>query len=316
MKMTYDIPQRKKIRLIMNTDAKNEADDQYAIVHALLTPRFMIKGLIAAHFGNQRSTTSMQDSYDEIQKLLSLMNLDGQVPVFKGAMGRISDERTPQPSEGAELIIREALSDDPTPLYVVFTGPLTDLASAYLMDPSIAGRLTAIWIGGGHWPEGGGEYNLYNDICAANVVFQSNIDLWQVPLTAYSTIRVTIAELALKVRPHGAIGRYLFDQLVEYNEWYSKTMPNADWPKGESWCLGDSPAVSLLLDDHQFGYEMKSAPRFSEDMLYVHGNNGRQIRVYHYVDPRFTLEDMYAKLALRAEKDRSRETIVPKNTFE
>lgn len=295
----FDVPQNRKIRLIMNTDAKNEADDQYAIVHALLTPRFIIKGLIAAHFGNQKSTTSMQDSYDEIQKVLSLMDLEGQVPVFKGAMACIADERNPQPSEGAQLIIDEALSDDPAPLFAVFLGPLTDLASAYLMEPSIAGRLTAIWIGGGHWPVGGGEYNLYNDIHAANVVFQSGIDLWQVPLTAYSTIRVTLAELALKVRPYGAIGRYLFDQLIEYNNRMATLMPDSDWPKGETWCLGDSPAVSLLLDDHQFGYEMKPAPRFSEDMCYVHGQDSRQIRVYHYVDPRFTLEDMFAKLALQ-----------------
>ncbi|QOS79413.1 nucleoside hydrolase [Paenibacillus sp. JNUCC31] len=299
MKLPYDVPQRKKIRLIMNTDAKNEADDQFAIVHALLTPRFIIKGLIAAHFGYQKSTTSMQDSYDEIQKVLTLMHIHGQVPVFKGAKERIFDERTPQPSEGAELIIREALSDDQAPLYAVFLGPLTDLASAYLIEPSIAGRLTALWIGGGHWPEGGGEYNLYNDIHAANVVFQSGIDLWQVPLTAYSTIRVTIAELALKVRPYGEIGRYLFDQLVNYNDLMAKMMPDIDWPKGESWCLGDSPAVSLLLDDHQFGYEMKPPPRFTEEMIYMHGQNGRQIRVYHYVDPRFTLEDMFAKLALQ-----------------
>ena len=28
----------KRSRVIINTDAKNEADDQYAIVHGLLTP--------------------------------------------------------------------------------------------------------------------------------------------------------------------------------------------------------------------------------------------------------------------------------------
>jgi purine nucleosidase len=39
----FDIPDPKKIRLIVNTDAKNEADDQFAIVHALLTPQFIPK---------------------------------------------------------------------------------------------------------------------------------------------------------------------------------------------------------------------------------------------------------------------------------
>ena len=53
MKHKFDIPDTKKIRLIINTDAKNEADDQFAIVHALLTPRFIVKGIIAAHFGTK-----------------------------------------------------------------------------------------------------------------------------------------------------------------------------------------------------------------------------------------------------------------------
>ncbi len=73
-------------------------------------------------------------------------------------------------SEGARLIVREAMKDDPRPLYVTFFGPLTDLASAYLMEPRIAGRLTAIWIGGGAYPAGSPEFNLGNDVNAANEV--------------------------------------------------------------------------------------------------------------------------------------------------
>lgn len=34
----YEIPALAKIRLFLDTDAKNEADDQYAIMHFLLTP--------------------------------------------------------------------------------------------------------------------------------------------------------------------------------------------------------------------------------------------------------------------------------------
>jgi inosine-uridine nucleoside N-ribohydrolase len=73
------------------------------------------------------------------------------------------------------------MKDDPRPLYVLFLGPLTDLASAYLQEPRIANRLTAIWIGGGAYPSGSIEFNLSNDIHAANVVFSSPIPLWQVP---------------------------------------------------------------------------------------------------------------------------------------
>lgn len=302
MKLPFDIPESKKIRLIINTDAKNEADDQFAIVHALLTPRFKIKGIIAAQFEKTASMMNrkdtMQQSYDEIQKVLSIMDLQGQVPVYKGAAKALESETEPQISEGAEAIVLEALKDDPLPLYVVFLGPLTDMASALLMEPSIADKLTVIWIGGGHYPEGGWEYNLLNDIDAANVVFDSKVELWQVPHTVYTTMRVSIAELAYKVKPYGEIGNYLYQQSIDFNNWAAEAFQNSPWPKGEMWSLGDSPAISLLLDEHEYGYEIKPAPRITEDMYYVHDQKERMIRVYHYVDARFTLEDMFAKLAL------------------
>ena len=40
------LPPDKMHRVIINTDAKNEADDQYAIVHALLTPSFDLHGIL------------------------------------------------------------------------------------------------------------------------------------------------------------------------------------------------------------------------------------------------------------------------------
>ncbi|HTG67696.1 MAG TPA: nucleoside hydrolase [Candidatus Udaeobacter sp.] len=302
MKLPFDIPESKKIRLIINTDAKNEADDQFAIVHALLTPRFKIKGIIAAQFEKTASMMNrkdtMQQSYDEIQKVLSIMDLQGQVPVYKGAAKALEKETDPRISEGAEAIVLEALKDDPLPLYVVFLGPLTDMASALLMEPSIADKLTVIWIGGGHYPEGGWEYNLLNDIDSTNVVFDSKVELWQVPHTVYTTMRVSIAELAYKVKPYGEIGNYLYQQLIDFNNWAAEAFQNSPWPKGEMWSLGDSPAISLLLDEHDYGYEIKPAPRITEDMYYVHDQKERMIRVYHYVDARFTLEDMFAKLAL------------------
>ncbi|AGC69293.1 hypothetical protein Cst_c23330 [Thermoclostridium stercorarium subsp. stercorarium DSM 8532] len=292
MKHRFDIPDTKKIRLIIDTDAKNEADDQFAIVHALLTPRFIVKGIIAAHFGTQRTAKSMQESYEECVKILELMDLTSEVKVYHGAEAKIPDEHTPMPSESADLIIREAMSDSDKPLYVIFLGPLTDLASAYLKEPAIENRLTAIWIGGGAWPNGEREFNLGNDIDAANVVMRSNIPLWQVPRNVYTTMRVS---LAVKVKPYGKIGEYLFRQLYDLN---FKLKDNMRFPKGEMWSLGDSPAVSLLLDPHEYHYEMKPAPRITPDMRYVHYQNERFIGVYNYVDPRFTLEDFFAKLKL------------------
>ena len=291
----FTVPKQKHIRLIIDTDAKNEADDQYAIVHALLTPKFDIKGIIAAHFGDEKSTTSMLDSYAEIKKLFGLMQLDVTGLIFHGAENKITDPAYLPESEGSQYIIDEALRNDDLPLYCIFLGPLTDMAIAVLREPRISERLTVIWIGGGAWPEGGWEYNLLNDIQAANIVFRSGVNLWQVPRNVYSRLHVSLAELQVKVYPEGKIGKYLFEQLIALNDAYAE---NKSWPQGESWSLGDSAAIGILLNDQEFYYNERFAPQVDSEMRYIHSKNSKKIRVYENIDSRFILEDFYAKLRI------------------
>jgi purine nucleosidase len=128
-------------RVIINTDAKNEADDQFAIVHALLSPSLEVRGLIAAHFGTSRSNRSMEESREEIDLLLDLLGLEDQVTVANGAPEAITGEQTPSDSAGAQLIIAESkLATAQEPLFVAFLGPVTDMASAILLDPDIVHR--------------------------------------------------------------------------------------------------------------------------------------------------------------------------------
>ena len=285
-----DFPAAAKQRVIVNTDAKNEADDQYAIVHAVLTPSFDLHGIIPAHYGTRKTATSMQESHDETVKLLRLMGLEGDVHVADGASGAIADESTPVDSPGAQLIIAEAMQDDPRPLYIAFYGPLTDMASALLLEPGIAERnVRVIWIGGGPWPSGGGEYNLSNDIHAANVVMKSRVELWQVPRSTYRTMSVGYAELIEKVYPQGAIGKYLVEQLLEHNA--------ATRPEMEYRSLGDSPCIGIILDPECGRWSWRPAPTFDAQMHYVHSGRYRPIRVYEDVNTRFIHEDLFAKLA-------------------
>ena len=145
-------PPETKKRVIVNTDAKNEADDQYAIVQAILTPSFELHGIIPAHFGTGKSATSMQDSYDETMLLLRLMGLEDDIRVDAGATHAMPDESTPVDSPGAQLIIEEAMKDDDRPLHIAFYGPVTDMASVLLLEPKIENRgIRVIWIGGGAW---------------------------------------------------------------------------------------------------------------------------------------------------------------------
>ena len=166
------------------------------------------------------------------------------------------------------------------------------------MEPRIANRLTAIWIGGGVYPSGSPEFNLGNDVNAANVVFSSKIELWQVPKNVYEMMPVSLAELQVRVRPYGEIGKYLFDQLVAHSQ---EDIPRkSDFRTGETWVLGDSPAVGLILYEHRFEFDWVPAPYITQEQAYVHTGTNRPIRVYKSIDSRLILEDMYAKLQLFA----------------
>ena len=281
-------------RVIINTDAKNEADDQYAIVHALLSPSLDVRGLIAAHFGTRRSDKSLAESRAEIDLLLDLMNVTGRVPVADGAAVGIPDEKTPLDSPGAQLIIAESkLASAADPLFVAFLGPLTDMASAILLDPEILGRpVVVIWIGGvgygGLESYPGIEFNLSNDIAAANVVFDSGMSIWQVPSSVYSSVSVSYAELDEKIGGTSKLADYLISQTVEWNATYHPEPI-------ESRSLGDSPAISLMLFPRGGTFKTLPAPRFGVEGHYLPGS-GHPIRVCESVDVRFLLEDMFAKI--------------------
>ncbi len=302
-KYEYTVPENKKIRLIVHTDCKNEADDQYALAHHLMTEKFDIRGIVAGHFWkNPREYGELgtaKASYDEIKKIMELMGVAGKYPVLLGAPSAMPDEKTPVISEGAKFIIEEALKPDERPLYIACQGAITDVASALLMKPEIAGKIVVIWVGGAAYPEGGFEFNLLMDPHAVNVVFASQAEVWQIPMNVYKQFGVSLAELQLKVRPCGEIGKYLFEQLVSFNQETCALWKNSVWPHGEIWGLGDQASVAVLMEElEKVSYDLVPAPRIGENLEYIHGQDHRKIRVYKTAESRLTLEDFFAKLAI------------------
>ena len=290
----FDVPYEKTVRVIVDTDAANEGDDQFAVIHALLCPKFDNRGFIAAHYGLRRHADSMERSCRELHRIFEAASCPYAGIIKHGAPGPLESETAPRPSDGSRLIIEESMKDDPRPLYVLFLGPLTDLASAYLEEPRISKRLTAIWIGGGAYPDGAPEFNLCNDINAANPVFSSDIELWQVPKDVYEMMPVSFAELQYRILGRNSIGDYLFKELMEA----AKRARSSIFRTGETWVLGDSPAVGLVLYNERFDFSWVNAPRISASQQYIPSRNNRPIRVYRRIDSRLILEDMYAKIAL------------------
>ena len=91
-----------------------------------------------------------------------------------------------------------------------------DLAIAVLKKPEIISRLTAIVIAGGVYPKGGWEPNVESDLLAAQIVFDSGMNLWQIPMNVYGGSFISLAEVVDKVKTCGAIGDYLCRDCLLY----------------------------------------------------------------------------------------------------
>lgn len=300
-RMGMRLPLDKQIRVVISSDVKNEADDQYAIVHQLLTPMFDVRGIIAAHFESKApgTETTMEKSYQELLTLMQAIHID-DIPALRGCTAPLKSDTDTAASEGVDFLISEALRNDPRPLYVTCQGTLTDVAAALNRCPELGEKLTVVWIGGCPYPQGGPEFNLMQDVAAARAVMASSAAVWQLPVNVYGSMEVSMAELAVRVRPCGAVGRYLYDEMEEYN---LHTDEPADLRRGENWCLGDSPVVGALMGCGWRGnFHAEKAPLIADDMRYLPNPGGKEIRVYDFVDVRMILEDFYAKLSLYGTK--------------
>ncbi len=305
-RLGFVVPEAKKKRVIVHSDVACEADDHYAIVHHLLTPSENVVGIIAAHFEYynrivpqlaEQRYKSMGKSYAEGQKILDLMGID-DVPLMKGSDRELTDREHLPDSPGADFIIAEAMKEDNSKLFIALQGSLTDLAIAWLKEPKIAERLTAVWIGGGRYPDGKGEFNMQQDVLAAQIVFESDIPLWQIPSNVYGSIHLTFSELISKVKPCGEIGRYLTEEMFALNDFYGKVSPGQDFPHGETWCLGDQPTVGVLLQNPVLDCWHLENRTINDDMTYGEPTLKRSVKVYDNLDCRMTMDDFYTKLKL------------------
>lgn len=178
---TFTVPDSRKIRVIIDSDTACEADDPFAIAEALLSPKMIIKAVIAEHFGEGGSE---QKSYEAILRLAESMDLHPRT--LHGERGPLAEERGGL-SEGAAFIIEEARREDPHPLYVLGMGALSTIAAAAGKAPDIVRRMTVLSIGGLPYSADGRfkgyrEFNFGNDTAAANLLLASDTVLWQIPI--------------------------------------------------------------------------------------------------------------------------------------
>jgi inosine-uridine nucleoside N-ribohydrolase len=304
--------------VIVDNDFSGDPDDLFQLVHHVLSPSVEIPFVIGSHLPvGDAFDPSRQQADNAARVATELLELLGRsdIPVLAGSNDSLVDASTPQRSPAAHAIVAEARRDSPLPLFFCAGAGLTALASALLMAPDIADRLTLVWIGGvEHAVEGaappppgvtpGPEYNTRIDVTAAQFVFRdSTVPVWQVPRDAYRQVLVSDAELDVRVRATGDLGRRLADSVEDVRPRIApRTAP-------ETYVLGDSPLVLLTAlqsffqpDPTSSRYVLVPRPEIRDDGSYLARPERDPIRVYVQLDVRLLLEDFYAKLT-RLDRD-------------
>lgn len=304
-----------RMRVIIDNDFSGDPDGLWQLAHHLLSPSVEIRGIIGSHLREgdpfDRSTQTATNARNKVLEVLDLMGLQGKYPVYEGSNVGLANDSTAQVSDAAKAIVAEAMrTDTKQPLYVVCGAGLTDLASAFLLEPKIADRLTLIWIGGPEYPDLAPpppgytplEYNLRIDILAGQVIFnKSSINIWQVPRNMYRQALMPYSSMVLKVKSQGKLGEYLVSNLERLMELF----PRFGFNLGETYVVGDSPLVLLTALQSSFEadpsssfYSLRPSPLINDQGLYEVNHKGRNIRVYTFLDNHLLLDDFYSKLAL------------------
>ncbi len=206
-----------KLRVLLDTDAFNEIDDQFFIAYSFFERRLEIEGVTAAHYRWEQG--SVDESYHEIFRVLGLMGVKPKIPIVRGADKGMADEKTPLASPATDLIARLAMKADARPLYILAVGALTNVASALLLHPEIKPKVRVIWLGG--FPPDGRivEFNAANDRAAVKMVFESGVDLTVVPTeTCAKFLTLPIEEARARLRHTNLLGQYLLGLVRDYGD--------------------------------------------------------------------------------------------------
>ncbi len=192
-----------KIRVLLDTDANNELDDQHAIAYLLLNGDvFTTDGITVntTHNGG-----NIEEQAAEAERVVKLCNLFPKIPVYRGADGSFEeiknqiDQENFDGADAVNYIIKKAKEPAEEKLVLLPVGKLTNIALALQKEPSIAENVRIVWLGS-NYPEPG-EYNQDNDEAALNYILDTTVH-FEIALvrggqpSGTAAVRVTPEEIA------------------------------------------------------------------------------------------------------------------------
>lgn len=284
-----------KIDVVIDTDARNEVDDQFAIAYLLKSnDKLNTVALYAAPFsfpGVCDTDVGMESSYQEILKILKLCNATKFA--YRGSKTYLQNTHTPIDSEAARDLSRRVMGyTEGEPLYVLAIGALTNIASAILMNPEIVKRAVVVWLGG-HGRELGwtDEFNMRQDLAATRIVMTSGVRLVQIPCECVaSTFSISEPEIKEYLIGKNALANYLGNNVLTAQKGAA----------GQKWArvLWDVTAVGWLLNDSDRFMMSRVVPVEipNDEFMYVRAEGDLKERYVFWINRNALMTDLIDKL--------------------
>lgn len=184
-----------------------------------------------------------------VRELVTAENVHGK----SGIDGvEIYEPKVPlQPQHGVDYIIDTLMSADDGSITLVPTGPLTNVAAAFVKEPAIVAKIDEIVLMGGGFREGGNvtpaaEFNIYVDPHAAHVVFTCGRPITVMSLDVTHQALTSPARLD-RIR---AIGTPLAQSVCSMLEFYDRH--DIEKYGGDGGPLHDPCTIAFLLQPDLF----------------------------------------------------------------
>lgn len=287
-------PPSGKIRMVLDTDTYNEIDDQFALAYACLSDdKISLEAVYAAPFHNKRSDSpsdGMKKSYDEIHRLLTFLGKESDGLAFRGSENYLQDINKPHRSDAALDLVNKALASSPDdPLYVVPIGCITNIASAILIEPKIIENIVVVWLGGNglDWPHQR-EFNLMQDVLAAQVVFNSGVPLVVMPCRpVVSHLHTTLPELRHYLEGKNELSDYLYNIVAEYSGGQEA------WSK----VIWDVVPIAWLINSKWVHTQLVHSPLLTDQVTFSTDRSRHFIRMANDLNRDAIFRDLFSKLA-------------------
>ena len=311
------------VDVVLDTDATNEIDDQFAIVWALLRPdRLRVVGIHAAPYSHEARLVGSGSLVTELERgrfEATLARWDGELattaaegvrraaqecrevvalvgssaPVLDGSAAFLPDEATPVRSDAAEHLVELAHQDRESPLQVLAIGAATNVASALLLDPTIRERLVVVWTSAypSFWPHVNASFNLAQDVAAGRVLLESGVPFTYLPgYYVGEQLRVSLPELEQHVRGRGPVGDYLYA--------LAAGSPFLGTRTAATKVIWDLINVAWVLHPSWLRTGLVTTPRLADDLRWVDAGPDRHVmREAWGVDRDAVFGDLFRVLA-------------------